>query len=159
MGNRHIYEDHGKEVATPRNASDVKDRLAEAMAAIRAGKMNPKLATSLGYLGSSLLKAIEVADLEQRLKRLEESNGGPPSPSQAAGKAMNEFLAEVGCICFPPDEPPQLRRGRLVPSTSDPVAENSADPTMSPKEHDRKPRQTRFGHAFDAKATCNQLLL
>jgi len=86
MGNRHIYEDDGREVAAPRNASDVKDLLAEAMRAIRSGKMNPKRANALGYLGSSLLKAIEVADLEQRLERLEESNGGPASPSQAAGK-------------------------------------------------------------------------
>jgi general stress protein YciG len=30
MGNRHIYEDDGREVAAPRNASDVKDLLAEA---------------------------------------------------------------------------------------------------------------------------------
>jgi hypothetical protein len=60
--------------------------LAEAMAAIRAGKMNPKLGTVLGYLGSSLLKAIEVADLEQRLERVEQNNG-PASPSQAAAKA------------------------------------------------------------------------
>jgi len=60
--------------------------LAEAMAAIRAGKMDPKLATALGYLGSSLLKAIEVADLEQRLEQLEESNGSA-STSQAARKA------------------------------------------------------------------------
>jgi hypothetical protein len=55
-------------VAAPRNASDVKDLLVEAMAAIRTGKMNPKLGTTLGYLGSSLLKAFEVADLEQRLE-------------------------------------------------------------------------------------------
>ena len=84
--NRHTYEGDGREVAAPRNASDVKDLLVEAMAAIRTGKMNPKLGTTLGYLGSSLLKAFEVADLEQRLEQLEESNGSA-STSQAARKA------------------------------------------------------------------------
>ena len=45
--------------------------LAEIMAEIRAGKMEPKLGTTLGYLGAMLLKVIETADLEQRLEKLE----------------------------------------------------------------------------------------
>ena len=85
MCNRHVYQSDAENVVLPQSASDVKQMLAEAMAAIRAGKMNPKLGTTLGYLGSSLLKAIVVADLEQRLERLKESNG-PASPSQVAGK-------------------------------------------------------------------------
>jgi len=74
MGNRHVYENDGKEVATPQTASDVKNLLADAMAEIRAGKMDPKLGTTLGYLGTSLLKAIETSDIEQRLERLEATN-------------------------------------------------------------------------------------
>jgi hypothetical protein len=74
MGNRHVYENDGKEVATPQTASDVKNLLAEVMAEIRAGKMDPKLGTTLGYLGASLLKAIETSDIEQRLERLEASS-------------------------------------------------------------------------------------
>ncbi|HZL66322.1 MAG TPA: hypothetical protein VFC29_03225 [Candidatus Limnocylindrales bacterium] len=46
--------------------------LAEAMADIRAGRMDPKLASTLGYLGMSLLRAFEVAEFEQRLERLEQ---------------------------------------------------------------------------------------
>jgi hypothetical protein len=38
---------------------------------IRAGKMDFKLGTTLGYLESSLLKAIETSDIEQRLAKLE----------------------------------------------------------------------------------------
>jgi hypothetical protein len=38
--------------------------LAEAMADIRAGRMDPKLASTLGYLGMSLLRAFEVAEFE-----------------------------------------------------------------------------------------------
>jgi hypothetical protein len=48
--------------------------LAEVMADIIAGKMEPKLGTTLGYLGMSLLKAIETSDLEERLERLENGN-------------------------------------------------------------------------------------
>ncbi len=69
--NRHAYENDGREVAAPQTASDVKDLLAETMAEIRAGKMDPKLGTTLGYLGTSLLKAIEISDIEQRLAKLE----------------------------------------------------------------------------------------
>jgi general stress protein YciG len=78
--NRHIYESDGKEVAAPKTASDVKDLLAEVMAEIRAGKMDPKLGTTLGYLGTSLLKAIETSDIEQRLARLE-ATSEPKNPS------------------------------------------------------------------------------
>jgi len=74
MGNRHVYENDGKEVSPPQTASDVKNLLAYAMAEIRAGKMDPKLGTTLGYLGTSLLKAIETSDIEQRLERLEATN-------------------------------------------------------------------------------------
>ena len=86
MGNRHVYRSDAEDVVLPQSASDVKQMLAEAMAAIRAGKMNPKLGTVLGYLGSSLLKAMEVVDFEQRLERLEETSHGLASPTQADRK-------------------------------------------------------------------------
>jgi len=35
----------------PQNASDVTNFLADAMAEVRAGKIDPKLGTTLGYLG------------------------------------------------------------------------------------------------------------
>jgi len=64
--NRRTYETDGKEVSSPRSASAVKEMLAEIMAEIRAGRLNPKLGTTLAYLGTSLLKAIEISDLEAR---------------------------------------------------------------------------------------------
>ena len=48
--------------------------LAETMADTRAGKIDPKLGSTLGYLGMSLLRAFEVADLEQRVERLEQKH-------------------------------------------------------------------------------------
>ena len=70
-GNRHLYENDGREVAAPQTALDVKNLLAEVMAEVRAGAMDPKLGTTLGYLGTSLLRAIEMADADERLKRVE----------------------------------------------------------------------------------------
>ena len=74
---RRVYESDTKEIAAPQNAADVKAILADVMAEIRAGKMDPKLGTVLGYLGTSLLKAIETSDLESRLSALENPGGHP----------------------------------------------------------------------------------
>ena len=74
LRNRHTYEQSDEPVAPPESASDVKRMLADAMAEIRSGKMDPKLGTTLGYLGTSLLKAIETSDIELRLAKLEATN-------------------------------------------------------------------------------------
>lgn len=60
-----------KEFAAPKTAADIRDLLAESIIEIRAGKLDPKLANALGYLGTSLLRALEVADVERRLDLLE----------------------------------------------------------------------------------------
>src|ERR1039457_5004744 len=72
--NRKVYDGDADNVSVPESAGDVKRMLAETMADIRAGKMDPKLGSTLGYLGMSLLRAFEVADFEQRLERLEQRN-------------------------------------------------------------------------------------
>ena len=80
--NRRVYEANEWEGSAPRNACDVKNLLAEVMVEIRAGRMDPKLGTTLGYLGTSLLKAIETSDIEERLEKLE---NGFKRPNQEAG--------------------------------------------------------------------------
>jgi general stress protein YciG len=80
--NRKVYVGNDREIPSPQNACDVKNFLSEAMAEISAGKMDPKLGTTLAYMGVSLLKAIETSDLEGRLERLE---NGLKNPSQEAG--------------------------------------------------------------------------
>ena len=62
-------------IEIPQSARDVKNVLADVMARTRKGLMDPKTATALGYLGASLLRAIEVAELEQQLERLERTHG------------------------------------------------------------------------------------
>src|SRR5271166_2320223 len=72
--NRKVYESEVRGVSAPESAGDVKRMLAETMAEIRAGRMDPKLGSTLGYLGTALLRAFEVAEFEQRLERLEQRN-------------------------------------------------------------------------------------
>ena len=72
--NRHTYETPLQPVVAPESAGDVKRMLAETMADIRAGRIDPKLESILGYVGMSLLRAFELADFEQRLERLEQTN-------------------------------------------------------------------------------------
>lgn len=63
--------DNGESIAVPATAQDVQRILAEAMAGVSMGEMNPKIGTALSYMGMALLKALEVADLEQRIQHLE----------------------------------------------------------------------------------------
>ena len=79
--NRKVYEGNQQQITPPQNARDVKNLLAETMAEIRAGKMDPRLGTTLGYLGTSLLKEIETSDIEERLEKLE---NGHKNPTQEA---------------------------------------------------------------------------
>ena len=60
-----------KEFAAPKTAADLRDLLAESIVEIRAGKLDPRVATAVGYLGASYLRALEVSDIEERLNALE----------------------------------------------------------------------------------------
>jgi len=51
--------------------ADLRDLLAESIIEIRAGKLDPRVANALGYLGASYLRALEVSDVESRLDALE----------------------------------------------------------------------------------------
>ena len=72
--NRHTYEAALRPVHVPESAGDVKRMLAETMADIRTERIDPKLGSTIGYLGMALLRAFEVAEFEQRLERLEQRN-------------------------------------------------------------------------------------
>jgi hypothetical protein len=60
-----------KEFAPPTTATDLRELLAESIIEIRSGKMDPKIANALGYLGASYMKAIEVSEVQERLNALE----------------------------------------------------------------------------------------
>jgi hypothetical protein len=69
---RTVYNPDGlKKFAAPKTAADLRDLLAQSIIEIRTGKMDPKLANSISYLGTGFLRALEVADIEPRIEELE----------------------------------------------------------------------------------------
>jgi hypothetical protein len=57
----------------PKTAGELRDVLAMTMAQVHDRKMDTKTASTLAYLATSLLRAIEVSDIEKRLDALEET--------------------------------------------------------------------------------------
>src|SRR5271157_4063888 len=58
-----------KELEPPKTVGDLRNLLAQSIVEVRAGKLDPKLANSISYLGTGLLRAIEVGDLQEKLYR------------------------------------------------------------------------------------------
>src|SRR6516162_10764291 len=54
---KHTYEQSTEDIAPPESAADVKRMLAETMAEVKAGKMDPKVANTVAYVGTVLLRA------------------------------------------------------------------------------------------------------
>ena len=71
-----------KKFPAPKNAADLRDLLAESIIEIRTGRMDPKMANALGYIGASYLRAIEVSDLEAKLEHLQGLLGAQPVPGK-----------------------------------------------------------------------------
>jgi hypothetical protein len=62
-GGRHrkqTYEQSSEPVAPPESARDVRRMLAETMAEVKAGRMDPKVANTVAYVGTVLLRAYET---------------------------------------------------------------------------------------------------
>lgn len=60
----------------PKSADEIKGTLAKAVAEVYSGRLDPKIATSMAYVSNVLLRAIETAELEQRITKLEEAARG-----------------------------------------------------------------------------------
>lgn len=74
---RAIYAPEGlASFLAPQNAGDLKTLLGASIIELRAGRLDPRLASSLGYLGAGFLKALETSDLEARLAALEKQSAG-----------------------------------------------------------------------------------
>jgi hypothetical protein len=54
-----------------KNVSDVATLLAATINQVRTGRIDPRIANAVGYLSATLLKALEVGGLEQRISDLE----------------------------------------------------------------------------------------
>ena len=60
------------EVTIPRTAEDVKIVLGQVLSQTAAGKISTKLGTSLAYIASVFMKAVEASDYEVRLEAIEQ---------------------------------------------------------------------------------------
>jgi hypothetical protein len=68
---RDSREQEQPELAPPKTAQEVRAALGQFLSDVRARRLDPKVAGTLGYLASVLLKSIEVSDVEGRLTALE----------------------------------------------------------------------------------------
>jgi len=57
---KHTYEQATKDIAPPASAADVRRILAETMAEVKAGRMDPKVANTIAYLATVLLRVYET---------------------------------------------------------------------------------------------------
>lgn len=72
LNNRHtVGSDTSRGCHAPASAAEVKEILAEAIAGVRCGRVDPRIGNALAYMATPLLKALETADLEQRLLEIE----------------------------------------------------------------------------------------
>jgi hypothetical protein len=70
--NRHCVDTEPINITPPSTPEDVKNLLGQAMADVRAKKLEPRTATALTYMARVLLEAFETTDLQKRLERLEQ---------------------------------------------------------------------------------------
>jgi len=76
LKNRRVISDDSTEMPPLNTAEDVRAMLAALAKDVRARRVEPRVAASVSQMASTLLKAIEVADLEQRLAKLEGKTDG-----------------------------------------------------------------------------------
>ena len=70
--NRHYVETEPMEITPPSTPEEIKNLLAQAMADVRAKKLEPRAATALTYMSRVLLEAIAATDLQSQVERLEQ---------------------------------------------------------------------------------------
>jgi hypothetical protein len=72
------------------SAADVAEMLAFSINELLRGRLEPKLANALGYLASTLLKALDVGELEGRLAALEAVTARPRQSAEIFSEEREE---------------------------------------------------------------------
>ena len=54
-----------------KTVQDVTDLLAETINHLRAGRLDPRVANTVGYLATAMLKALQQGDVDGRLRAIE----------------------------------------------------------------------------------------
>ena len=82
--NRHVVENAARPLPELDNITGVRDALAVMIEDVHANRMHPRTAAGLAPLVNSLIRALEPAELEQRIKKLESEvaalSGGEKKP-------------------------------------------------------------------------------
>jgi len=73
LKNRHYIETEPVNITLPSTAEDVKNVMGQAMVDVRAKKLDPRIAMALTSMSRVLLEAFQTADLQKRVKRLEQA--------------------------------------------------------------------------------------
>ena len=79
---RESREQPSPELSPPQTAKEVRTALGQFIFDVRARRLDPRVAGTLGYLANVLLKSIEVSDVEGRLAALENVLGSGPQKDQ-----------------------------------------------------------------------------
>ena len=74
-----------------RNVSDVGALLGVTINQVRRGQIDPRIANAVGYLSSTLLKALEIGSLEARISALETATRNQPQSHSSFDRARYEF--------------------------------------------------------------------
>jgi hypothetical protein len=80
--------------AAPKTAADVRDLLAQSMVELRAGDLEPRIATSICSLAAEFLKTLEVSTIEQALERLESERDRERGAKDAIDRDKEKSEAE-----------------------------------------------------------------
>ena len=70
--NRHYVETEPMDITPPSTPEEIRNVLAQAMADVRAKKLEPRAATALTYMSRVLLEAIATTELQRQMERLEQ---------------------------------------------------------------------------------------
>jgi hypothetical protein len=68
---------------TVQTVADVAPLLSATISQVRKGLLDPKIASTVGYLASVLIKAFEVGQIQERIARLEAATASTPVTSGA----------------------------------------------------------------------------
>jgi hypothetical protein len=116
LRNRHIrLEGDDRSVEAPRTAEEVRMLLAETLAGVRAGTIDPKIGTAVSYIANPLLKSLDGLDL-----RLSEESA---SIFQERSIEENVFFSQNGYF---PDDPTHKGVQRSEPGPRGPSSNGSS---------------------------------
>jgi hypothetical protein len=75
-----------------RSAGAVITLLGTTINQVRRGQIDPRISNAIGYLAATLLKALEIGNLEQRLSDLEMTTRKPPQSDSTFDTEVFQFI-------------------------------------------------------------------